>query len=164
MSVPNVAAAVVAAAVAAGKSSSQTASMRHLQYYPHLQQFTYYQQHSHHPQQNQQNMPLVCGSGSVFSGVVSTEMMVMVDGVRHCLIQEGSKRWRCKRCHLRGHEKRTRLRCHQCCVALCSPCFRQYHSESEEQRGSLLPPKCTSTALSFEGQKYKNAGGVQIYQ
>lgn len=156
--------------MAAGKSSSQTASMRHLQYFPHLQQFTYYQQQAHQPQQNQQTMgvmPLgrtVCGSGSVFSSVLSTEMIVMVDGVRHCLVQEGSKRWRCKRCHLRGHEKRTRLRCHQCCVALCSPCFRQYHSESEEQSGSLHMPKCTSTALSLEGRKHKGAGGVQIYQ
>ncbi|KAK7067189.1 hypothetical protein SK128_024518 [Halocaridina rubra] len=76
-------------------------------------------------------------NSSPYAGVVATEMIMSVDGTQHCLIQEGYKRWRCKRCNVNGHEKRTKFKCHKCNVALCPPCFQHYHLGNEEQQLGL---------------------------
>ena len=61
---------------------------------------------------------------------------------RHCLVREGARRWRCQLCNLRGHEKRTRLKCRQCCVALCLPCFTLHHQDQalHPQHSPHTPP------------------------
>lgn len=148
LSVLTVAAAAVAAVVAAVEGSTTHSTSIHHPLH-HYSSRLHHFNHSHHCQQPQQHQRLgvnhlrtVGGNTGVYSSVVTTELMVTVDGEQHCLVQEGSKRWRCKRCNLRGHEKRTRLRCQQCCVALCASCFQYYHQEKDEHRSLSFASPC----------------------
>lgn len=164
LSVLTVAAAAVAAVVAAVEGSPHSASMHHLHHYPRLHHLNHnHHRRPHHHRIRVNHLGQLAGqSGNVYSNVVSTEIVATVDGERHCLIQEGSKRWRCKRCNLHGHEKRTKLRCHRCCVALCAPCFQLYHMEKEGHDKFPFGASSGTSSVAYSAQVPQMSG--QTYE